>query len=332
MASTVSLAIEAVRQLFPSRPSFTEGSISDLSGKVYIVTGANTGIGKEVARILYTKNAAVWLTSRDEEKGMNAIASIKDAHPTSRGRLELMQLDLSDLSTIKASVSSFLEKEKYLHVLFNNAGVMFPDPGSTTAQGHELQLGVNCLGHFLFTQLLTPTLAATAQGPGVPGGSVRVVWVASSAAEHLNPWGGMDLENLDYKRDVFYAWKYGISKAGNYYQSTEYARRHRDDGIVSVSLNPGNLRTELDRNCYWYEMVFRYATIYPAVNGAYTELFAGLSDAVGLDNTGAWIVPWGRVTDIWRDLLEGSKSEEEGGTGIAAKFWKWCEEQTCSFT
>lgn len=109
---------------------------------------------------------------------------------------------------------------------------MFPAHGSKTAQGHELQLGTNCLGPFLFTQLLTQILVATAKT--APEGSVRVIWASSSAAEHLNPWGGIDLDNLDYKRDIFYAWKYGISKAGNYYHATEYARRHRDDGIVSV--------------------------------------------------------------------------------------------------
>lgn len=113
---------------------------------------------------------------------------------------------------------------------------MLPPHGSKTAQGYELQLGTNCLGPFLFTQLLTPTLISTAKT--APKGSVRVIWASSSTAEHLSPRGGVDLDNLDYKRDVFNAWKYGISKAGNYYYATEYARRHRDDGIVSVVGSP----------------------------------------------------------------------------------------------
>ncbi|KAI0115904.1 short-chain dehydrogenase [Nemania sp. FL0031] len=318
--------ISTLYQLFPGKPDYTEKDIPDLSGKVYLVTGANTGIGKEVAGILYSKNAAVYVAARNAEKGANAIASIKEAFPSSGGRLELLQLDLSDLTTIKASAEAFLAKEKRLDVLFNNAGVMFPPNGSKTAQGYELQLGTNCLGPFLFTQLLTPTLIATAKT--APKGSVRVVWVSSSAADHLNPRGGIDFDNLDYKRDIFYAFKYGISKAGNYYHATEYARRHRDDGIVSVSLNPGNLKSELDRNCNFVEMLFRNATTYPPVNGAYTELFAALSDEVNLENSGAWIVPWGRIGNIRKDLLEGSRPEEEGGTGLARKFWKWSEEQT----
>ncbi|KAI0191192.1 hypothetical protein EV127DRAFT_428846 [Xylaria flabelliformis] len=320
--------ISAVYQLWPGKPTYTEDDIADLSGKVYIVTGANTGIGKESARVLYSKNATVWVAARNTEKGANAIASIKEAHPSSDGRLELLHLDLSDLSTIKSSVETFLAREKRLDVLFNNAGVMFPPHGSKTAQGYELQLGTNCLGPFLFTQLLTPILINTAKTAAK--GSVRVVWTSSSAAEHLNPRGGIDLDNLDYKRDVMYAWKYGISKAGNYYHATEYARKHGDDGIVSVALNPGNLKTELDRNCNSFEMLFRNATTYPTINGAYTTLFAGISDEVK-ENSGAWIVPWGRIENIRKDLLEGTKSEEEGGTGVAQKFWKWSEEQTRSY-
>ncbi|TGJ78657.1 hypothetical protein E0Z10_g10103 [Xylaria hypoxylon] len=321
--------ISAIYQLFPGNPSYTEDDIPDLSGKVYLVTGANTGIGKEVARILYSKNAVVWIAARNAEKGSNAIASIKEAHPSSNGRLEFLQLDLSDLTTVKTSADAFLAKEKRLDVLFNNAGVMFPPNGSKTAQGHELQLGTNCLGPFLFTRFLTPTLIATAKMASK--GSVRVVWVSSSAAEHLNPKGGIDLDNLDYKRDAFYAYKYGISKVGNYYHATEYARRYRDDGIVSVSLNPGNLKSELDRNCNFAEMLFRHATTYPTINGAYTELFAGISDEVNTENSGAWIVPWGRIENIRKDLLEGSKPEEAGGTAIAQKFWKWSEEQTSPY-
>lgn len=91
--------------------------------QVYLVTGANTGIGKEVAQILYSKNAVVWMTARNPEKGANAVASIKEAHPASKGRLELLHLDLSDLTTIKASAEKFLAGEKRLDVLFNNAGV-----------------------------------------------------------------------------------------------------------------------------------------------------------------------------------------------------------------
>jgi retinol dehydrogenase-12 len=136
------------------------------------------------------------------------------------------------LTTIKKSAEVFLSKEKKLDVLWNNAGVMTPPQGSTTKQGYELQLGTNNLAPFLFTKLLTPTLASTAKSS--PPGNVRVVWVSSSAAEGLSPTGGVDLNNLDYKQDKGAWHKYGVSKAGNIFHSKEYAKRYEADGIISV--------------------------------------------------------------------------------------------------
>ncbi|KAI0018959.1 hypothetical protein F4780DRAFT_748572 [Xylariomycetidae sp. FL0641] len=321
--------VSALSQAMPGKPTFTEKDIPDKSGQVFLVTGANTGVGKEVAQILYSKNGTVWVAARNEEKGNNAIKSIKEACPESKGTLHFLHLDLSDLTTIKKAAETFLAQESKLHVFFNNAGVMIPPKGSKTAQGYELQLGTNNLGHFLFTQLLTPILVETAKT--APKNTVRVVWVSSSAADHLSPKGGVELDNLDYKRDMINIYKYGVSKAGNYYQSAEFARRHRDDGIISVALNPGNLKSELDRSANCLQMIFRYATTYPTINGAYTELFAGVSEDVTLEHTGGWIVPWGRFSDIRSDLEQGSKPESEGGTGIAQKFWEWCEEQTKSY-
>lgn len=185
----------------------------------------------------------MYATSRSDEKGRAAVASIKEAHPTSKGRIELLPLDLADLSTIRASADAFLAKEASLHLLINNAGVMLPPEGSQTAQGYELQLGVNCLGHFLFTKLLTPTLIKTAQAS--EPGRVRVVWVSSSAADVLSPRNGMDLTNLDYHKSMFYAYKYGVSKAGNYYHATEFAKKHSGDGILSIVGIPSMLILDL---------------------------------------------------------------------------------------
>jgi retinol dehydrogenase-12 len=110
---------------------------------------------------------------------------------------------------------------------------MVPPQGSTTKQGYELQLGTNCVGPFLFTKLLTPVLQRTATQEKEKGG-VRVVWVSSSAAEVGSPAGGVDLGNLDYKVEMGRGPKYGVSKAGNWYHAVEFARRYREDGIVSV--------------------------------------------------------------------------------------------------
>jgi len=278
-----------VSQVFPPAPAFTGEHVGDLSGKVYMVTGANTGVGKALAEMLYAAHATVYAAARSEAKGHEAVAAIRTAHPESRGTLAFLLLDLADLTAVKAGAEAFLARESRLHVLFNNAGVMAPPQGSVTAQGHELQLGTNCVGPFLLTRLLTPVLAATARTE--PPAAVRVVWASSSAAEVVSPRGGVPLDNLDYHVERPPPYKYGVSKAGNYYHAAEFARRHAADGLVAVALNPGNLRTELMRHRSVLERALLTAIQHPPAHGAYTELFAGLSPDVTVERSGAWSKP-----------------------------------------
>lgn len=196
------------------------------------MTGASSGVGKELTQILYSKNAKVYLAARSLPKLESAISAIRTAVPDSSGSLETLILDLSDLTTIKASAEDFLSKESRLDVLWNNAAVMTPPQGSKTKQGYELQLGTNCLAPFLFTKLLIPILEKTAAAQ--PKGSVRVVWVSSDAAEVFSVSGGVDMTNLDYKSDKMAAVKYGVSKAGMYFHASEFARRYENKGIVSI--------------------------------------------------------------------------------------------------
>lgn len=279
----------SLTQAFPPKPTFTEKNVPDLTGKVYIVTGANTGTGKELTRLLYSRNATVYMLARSEEKTNAAIADIHKAHATSTGALVFLRLDLADLTTIKATAEQFLAREPQLHVLFNNAGVMSSARElATTKQGHELHVGVNVLGTFLLTQLLTPRLVATAAAMAAPG-TVRVVWVASSAAEIFAEKNvGVRPEtlspgNLKAKSGNE---RYWLSKVGNWAHGAEYARRH--PGVVSVPLNPGNLQSDLYRD---QGIAFKVATklvMYSPVNGAYTELFAGLSPEITVEKSGCW--------------------------------------------
>jgi len=292
--------------------------------QVFIVTGSSTGVGKELAQILYSRNGKVYVAARSEDNAKKAISDLKSKFPKSTGELEYLRLDLGDLATIKKSAEEFLAKETRLDVLWNNAGVMVPPQGSKTKQGYELQLGTNCLGPFLFTQLLTPILVETAKT--APTGSVRVVWLGSSIVQG-SPKDGVDMSNLDYKKDQNAWTKYAVSKAGDYYYGTEYAKRHKADGILSVSLNPGNLKTDLQRHVPgWQYILFKWI-LHPPIFGAYTELFAGLSPEITAEKSGSWIQPWGRIFPIRKDIEAGSKSGAEGGTGVAEKFWAWTEEQ-----
>ncbi|EHK21220.1 uncharacterized protein TRIVIDRAFT_52177 [Trichoderma virens Gv29-8] len=313
-----------MQQSFPGAPKFTDKDVPDLKGKTVIVTGSNTGLGKIMAQILYSKNAKVYMMARSEEKTKTAIDSIKSTVGKSDGELIYLKLDLSDIPSAKASAEEFLHREKNLHLLFNNAGVGYPEPGSKTKQGYELQLGVNCLGTFAFTKTLTPALVAAAKT--APANSVRVIWVSSSAAEAIAP--NNYVENLSKIEKMGAFEQYCVSKLGNYWHATEFAARYKADGVISIPLNPGNLDSD-----FWRTQgavmtyILRKTLLYPPIYGAYTNLFAGFSPEVTLEKTGTFVAPWGQFWTLSKEMIAGSISKSEGGTGIASSFWDWTEAQ-----
>jgi len=223
-------------------PPLTEKNLPDQTGKVYIITGANTGVGYEVASILYSHNAKVYVAARSQSKADTAIESIKKAHSASQGSLHYLHLNLSDLSSIKESANEFLSKEDKLHWLDNNAGVMIPPKGDRGAQGLNLTYQTNILGPYLFTKLLLPVLKRTAESE--PKGTVRVSWAGSLAVALQSPKNGQTWkadkdgnETLDdtIRNETIY----GVSKAANYYLAHEFGRRFADQGVMhNVSLVP----------------------------------------------------------------------------------------------
>lgn len=277
-------------QMYPPKPAFTEKNVPDLGGKVYIVTGSNTGVGKEVAQILYSKNAKVYMAARSENKAKSAIADIQKAWPQSKGSLIFLHLDFADLSTIKPAVERFTSRESKLHVLFNNAGVQaLNDDGSVkTAQGYELHFGVNIMGPFLLTKILTPTLVATAKSE--PANTVRVVWVCSLGTEVTGEKShGITLEYINYWPSLSPLERYGVTKAGNWLHGVEFAKRYEADGVVSVPCNPGHLRSDLYRDGGWiFRAILNTLVLFPPVYGAYTEIFSGLSPTITIKDSGKW--------------------------------------------
>ncbi|KAG9697835.1 hypothetical protein KCU95_g3346, partial [Aureobasidium melanogenum] len=319
--------------MYPPSPTFTEKNVPDLTGKVYVVTGSNTGVGKQVAQILYSKNAKVYIAARSEEKARQAISDIEAAWPNSKGTLRFQHLDLADLSGIKRSAEAIMSRESKIHVLFNNAGVqaLNPDGPTKTAQGHEIHMGVNIIGTFLFTKLLTPTLVETAKTE--EPNTVRVVWVSSLGLEMVGEKSyGITLDYLKYWPSCTPLERYGISKAGNWLFAVEFAQRYKADGVVSVPCNPGHLRSDLYRDGGTiFKAIINTFVAYPSVYGAYTELYSGLSPDITLKKSGDWVVPWGRLHPLREDLLEATKSVSEGGNGHAKAFWEWTEEQVKDF-
>ena len=315
-------------QFFPSRPTFTGASIGSQEGKVFLITGGYSGIGLELAKILYKKGGKVYIAGRSEEKAQRAIQEIQSLSPESSGSLHFLALSLDDLSTIKASSDIFKAKESKLDVLWNNAGVSQPPLGSTSKQGFELQFATNCLGAFLFTQLLLPLLEkAAAQSQGSSPATGRVVWLSSQIMELSAPKGGTALADLkeppkDQTRN------YVASKTVNYFLSSELARREGRRGIISVAINPGAASTQLFRHTP-YLAYLAWPLLYKAEMAAYTELYAGFSDDITVEKSGCYVVPWGRVSSkVREDLVVATASKENGGTGRAAEVWEYCDELT----
>ena len=288
-------------------------------------------LGYHLTSILYHAGAKVYLAGRSEANAEKAIKAIKanTQESSTAGQIQYLHLDLSDLSTIKASAEEFQSKETRLDILFNNAGVSLPPAGSTSRQGHELMVATNCLGPYLFTKLLLPALQAAAQA--AKPGSTRIIWTSSIVVDLSAPKGGFDMADLtrvseDQQKN------YAISKTGNWFLASELARETAPYNILSITQNPGNLRTNLLRHAPKLMVVASYPLLHNARKGAYTELWAGLSPQLTMEHNGQYAIPWGRIHPGPRkDLLEALKGTDEGGTGRATEFREWCDGKIADF-
>ena len=189
-----------------------------------------------------------------------------------------------------------------------------------------------------------------------------MVWVSSLGTELVGEKSyGLSLDYLNYWPALTPLERYGVSKAGNWLHGVEFARRYQAEGVVSVPCNPGHLRSDLYRESgIVFRTMLNLLFTYPSINGAYTEIFAGLSPEITMRESGEWgeffvsllyslmyrpersyilltretntaVVPWGRLHPIRQDLLDATKTEAEGGNGHAKTFWEWTEDQVRSY-
>jgi NAD(P)-dependent dehydrogenase (short-subunit alcohol dehydrogenase family) len=239
----------------------------DQTGRVAVVTGANSGIGYEAARMLALRGATVVMACRSRDKGLAALDRIQRDCPGAN--VELSLLDLSDLGSVHSFAKQLATDKPRLDLLINNAGVMNP-PFGRTAQGFELQFGTNHLGHFALTAQLWPLLARTA-------GS-RIV-VVSSATAHS---GKIDYSDPNFERRSYQGWVgYAQSKLANSMFALELARRAAQAGspvVVSAS-HPGWTATDLSRDSPFITRVSRMLAM-PAAGGALTTLRAAVDPDV----------------------------------------------------
>lgn len=224
------------------RQRWTAAKIPDLTGKVVVVTGANSGIGLETARELARGGAHTILACRSDERGQRAVGDLQAEMPGSS--VELMKLDLGSLSSIREFASKFAEGHTRLDVLINNAGIMAV-PYSQTEDGFESQMGVNHLGHFALTGRLLERLLAT---PGA-----RVVMVSSIGHRGAT----MDFEDLLFEKGRYTPFRpYWRSKLANLLFTYELHRRLRSAGapVSALAAHPGlsstNIGNHIDR--HWY--------------------------------------------------------------------------------
>lgn len=213
----------------------TATDVPDQSGKTFFITGANTGIGFEAAKVFAGKGARVLLGSRSTAKGQAALAEITEAHPSAE--VELVEIDLADLASVRTA-AEIVGGEPRLDVLVNNAGVMW-NPKTITKDGFESQFGINHLGHFALTGLLLPKLEATPDS--------RIVTVSSNGHRFGN--GDLFWDDINADDDYHPRTRYYASKLANLLFTYELDRRLTAKGssTIAVAVHPGASDTELGR-------------------------------------------------------------------------------------
>ncbi len=213
--------------------TFTTDSIPDLTGRTALVTGANGGLGLETAKALAAKGATVVMAARDQEKAAVAADVIRDAAPGAR--LEIVPLDLGSLESVRTAAGRVLSEHSCIDILVNNAGLMAM-PERRTADGFEMQLGVNHLGHWALTALLMPAILAAPRA--------RVVTVTSTAHHMGRP---LDPDN-PHLHGNYKPWRaYGQSKLANYHFAIGLQREFEKarGNAASLLAHPGLSNTDL---------------------------------------------------------------------------------------
>lgn len=293
----------------------------DLTGRLYVVTGANAGIGLVVAKQLARQGAQVVLACRRTDAGEAAAAEIRAEVPGAK--LEVEALDLGDLDSVRAFAERFTSKHEALHGLLNNAGVM-NTPKGKTKQGFETQFGVNHLGHFLLTELLTDAL--------IEGAPARIVNLSSCFHDKaMGREGKIELGDLNWDTREYDGWAaYAQSKLANLLHAKALAKRLADTGVTAVSVHPGWVRTDLARHSMplWVQDVLlrpflRLAGMIEPWEGAQTSLYALLADDVS-DHPGAFYSQTGTYRD--RSCNKGgwplrSPNPEANDDEVADRLW-----------
>ncbi|CAG8157764.1 unnamed protein product [Penicillium salamii] len=301
-----------------------ERDIRTLEDKVVLVTGGNAGIGKEtILQLAKHRPSRIYMAARTESKARESIASLHSQLPSAD--IRFLSLDLSSFSSIRAAAQKFQSDSGRLDILILNAGTM-GNPPTTTAEGFEIQLGTNHIGHFLFTKLLLPTLLKTVdiQRAKYEEPDVRVITVASAA--HVV--GPSSFEGLTSTPSLLNAstWtRYGASKSANILFASELARRYPE--LTSVAVHPGAVDSGLYGHTKDLSSMMNYSLtalgsmfFRTVASGALTSLWAAGSPKDRLEN-GAYYTPVG---------YRSNGTAVVQNAELAKRLWNWTESQSSS--
>ncbi|XP_062252709.1 retinol dehydrogenase 12 isoform X1 [Platichthys flesus] len=271
-----------------------------LDGKTALITGANTGIGRETARDLVMRGARVIMACRDVEKGEEAAASIRAANPDAD--VEVRELDLADTCSIRAFAQEFLREVNRLHILINNAGVMMC-PYTKTVDGFEMHIGVNHLGHFLLTSLLIGLLKRSAPA--------RIVVVSSLA----HNFGWVRFHDLHSQGSYNSGLAYCQSKLANVMFTRELARRLKGTNVTVNSVHPGTVNSDLIRHSTLMTIFMTFFSTFVKTprEGAQTSIYCAVAEELHSvsgkhfsDCAPAFVAPQGRSEETARRLWDVS--------------------------
>ena len=238
---------------------------------------------------------------------------------TGNSKVYFLYLDLANSKTLRPCVETFLLKEKQLHLMILNAGVMLPAEGKTT-QGYEPHWGVNVVGHFGLQQLLMPTILSTAQTS--KQGSVRICWLSSNlytdAPKNLINFDDVNLvKHTGMQGGIL---KYGQSKAANILLAKETGSRYGKDNIISLAVHPGLIKSSLQRDFNFIFTLFMRIFAWDPRYGPINTLFASTSPVINETWNGAYIVPWTR---------RGALQNENAFNGpLQKRLWEYLERET----
>jgi NAD(P)-dependent dehydrogenase (short-subunit alcohol dehydrogenase family) len=267
--------------------STTEDVLSgvNLQGKRILVTGVSAGLGVETARSLAAHGAHIVGAARDLTKAETATTEVRKAAVTGGGSLELIELDLASLKSVRACADQLLAKKEPIDVVIANAGVM-ATPFGKTVDGFETQFGTNHLGHFLFVNRIAPLIRK--------GG--RLINLSSAGHRFSN----VDLDDPNFERtpyDSFVA--YGRSKTANILFAVAFDQRHRSRGVRAAAVHPGVIHTELARY------------VEPARIQALIDQISQQLAAEGKPAFQWKTIPQGAATSVWAGVV--APANEIGG-------------------